>query len=420
MTAIAEPSALPAARRVRASRVRRVGAWCVPLIMLSALFQNYYDLQSVMSGESLKIYQAQGPIVVRALKDISYALIGIAIIVHAYRNRVNALGLTFFSILTICLSLAIISSGEHGALTAALGMRWAAPLILFIMMKEWTRGFDGRKSFPWIYGGLFVCMGLQVYQLFNMPPVYGTIFGLSARTPGIFLVPNSASFFGCACAAFIHVYSRNSFRHSIVASLLALAISALAQSGAGVIACFALLMHSLFARAQILLFVGAIAAALLAFLNLDALLFRSDFVEISGGGRVERFWEIVRDASFSLNNFGDYTNAANLANSQAQFRKAVDSLVASMIGNFGAMLVVVLIILGLFVFRNFKGISFATLFSPLVVFIVFALTTIIFEAYPMNILLALTIWGMRNVSMREQVEKGKAVAQKAQAPRAMG
>lgn len=398
MTVIAGPSKIATPQHARKVRYVRVGAWCVPLIMLSALFQNYYDLQSVMSGESLKLYQAQGPLIVRALKDISYTLIGIAIVIHAYRNRANAFGVAFFAILTICLSLAIVSSGEHGALTAALGLRWAAPLLLFIMMKEWVRGFDGAKAIPWVYGGLVVCLTLQIYQLFYMPPVYGTIFGLSARTPGIFLAPNSASFFGCACAAFIHVYSRNSFRHSIIASLFAIAISALAQSGTGVFVCFALLLQAFFARTQALLILAMAVSVPAIFANLDTFLSRDGLVELSGGGRVDRFWEIVEESAASVNNFGYYTNAANLADDASQFRRAVDSLVASLIGNFGLLLVVVLVILFLFIVRNFRGTTVRLVFSPLAVFAIFSFTTIIFEAYPMNLLLALAFWGARNMS----------------------
>lgn len=398
MTAIADRATPSRKRTLPKLNGKRTGAWCVPLLMLFAFFQNYYDLQAVMAGESLKLYQAEGPIFIRALKDLSYFLIAIAVILHAYRERVNPFGVSFFATLTICLSLAIISSGEHDPLTAALGLRWAAPLILFIMMKEWSRGFDGRKAMPWIYGGMLVCLTLQIYQLFNMPPVYGTIFGLSARTPGIFLAPNTASFFGCACAAFIHVYSRNSFGHSVVASLLAVAISALAQSGTGVVVCFALLLQSFFARAQALVVLALVLVVPAIFANLDKLLSRDGFVELSGGGRIDRFWEIAQDSAFSLNNFGFYTNAAGLADEASQFRKAVDSLVASMIGNFGLTLVLVLVILFLFIYRNFRGVTLKLVFSPMMVFVIFAFTTIIFEAYPMNLLLGLAFWGTRNLS----------------------
>lgn len=398
MTVIADRAPPIPKKMIAVHRAKRVGAWCVPLIMLFALFQNYYDLQAVMAGESLKLYQAQGPLIIRALKDVSYFLIAIAIVFHAYREHKNPFGVTFFAVLTICLSLAIVSIGEHDALTAALGLRWAAPLILFIMMKDWARDFDGRKAMPWIYGGMLVCLTLQIYQLFNMPPVYGTIFGLSARTPGIFLAPNTASFFGCACAAFIHVYSRNSFRHSMAASLLAVAISALAQSGTGVVVCFALLLQSFFARAQALVVLAMVLIVPAIFANLDTLLSRDGFVELSGGGRIDRFWEIVQDSAFAFNNFGYYTNAAGLADEASQFRKAVDSLVASMIGNFGLTLVFVLVTLFLFIYRNFHGATLKLVFSPIIVFVIFAFTTIIFEAYPMNILLGLAFWGTRNLS----------------------
>lgn len=380
------------------NKLYRVGIWVVPLLIVSAMFQNYFDLQSVMSGESLKLYQAQGPLAIRALKDTTYIFIILALIYFIYTSGSNV-SITFLLIFTVSLCLFALSIGKHNLITAALGLRWITPLLIFMLMKDWVRHFDGRAVIGWVYGGMLICAGLQIYQLFNMPPIYGTIFGLSARTPGIFLAPNTASFFGCTCAAFIITFSGGNFWHKVASASLAFFISSLAQSGTGVVVSAFLILHIFFARSQALLFIAAGLAMLWVIPNLDILLSRDGFTELSGGGRVDRFSEIVSESAFSLNNFGFYTNAANLADAMSQYRRAVDSLIASFIGNFGATTAFVLAAFIFFIMENFKGTKFSNVVPILSVFVVFSFSTIVFEAYPMNILIALSFWGAKNLSL---------------------
>ena len=376
-----------------------VGYWVVPLLLVFALFQNYSDIQSVMSGESLKLYQVQGSLAIRAMKDISYLFIIIALFYYNFKEKSASISMSFTLLLGLSIILAAISIGKHDLLTAVLGLRWVTPLLIFILLKDWALRYQGARAIPWVFAGMLICVGVQIYQLFNMPPVYGTIFGLSARTPGIFLAPNSASFFGCACAAFISVYSGGRFKYNASAGALAFMISALAQSGTGIVVSLFLLLQIFLRRSQVVLF-GAIGVAMIWVApNLDTLLSRDRFTELSGGGRIDRFTEIVSEAAFSLNNFGFYTNAANLADELPQYRKAVDSLIASFVGNFGATTALALAIVILFIFQYFKSIKFSTVSATLVVFVIFSFTTIIFEAYPMNILLALSFWGARNMSI---------------------
>lgn len=384
----------------------RVGIWVVPLLIVSAMFQNYFDLLSVMSGESLKLYQAQGPLAIRALKDMTYIFIIFALIYFIYSSR-NNVSIAFLLIFTVAICLFALSIGKHNLITAALGLRWITPLLIFMLMKDWAGHFDGRAVIGWVYGGMLICAALQIYQLFNMPPIYGTIFGLSARTPGIFLAPNTASFFGCTGAAFIITFSGGNFRHKVASASLALVISSLAQSGTGVVVSAFLILHIFLARSQAVLFIAAGLAMLWVIPNLDTLLLRDGFTELSGGGRIDRFSEIVSESAFSLNNFGFYTNAANLADAMSQYRRAVDSLIASFIGNFGATTAFVLAALIFFILENFKGARLSNFVPILSVFVVFSFSTIVFEAYPMNILIALSFWGAKNLSFEK---RGQGIA----------
>ena len=383
-------------------KLTSVGWWVVPILIISALFQNYYDLESVMSGEFLKLNQAQGPIAIRAMKDFSYIVIFTAALTYISRNMQIHFGIPFMFMVILCIVLFFLSLQNHGLLTAGLGLRWALPLLIFMALKDWSWRFDGDRALKWIYAGLLICLLAQIYQLFNMPPIYGTIFGLSARTPGIFLAPNTTSFFGCSCAAFLMVFGKGNAKHTVAGGVLAVVISMLAQSGTGIVVSAFLLLHSFLTRSPaISLMAGGLAMSVIL-PNLDRFLSRDGVAEISGGGRLERLSEISAEAAFTINNFGFYTNAINLANEAGKYRLAVDSLVASFIGNFGITAVLALLLLTIFCVKEFKGVRFEVLLPPLMVFSVFSLTTIVFEAYPMNILLAISFWGVRNAAFENR------------------
>lgn len=396
---MADPSGMAAVIGAnRGARTAKTGAWLVPLLLITALTQNYSELQSLMDGGRLFLSEIQGPIFVRLLKDLVYISVIFSVAAYSFTRKKNPLTVESAAIVLLIIVSFFLSFSKNDLLTSVIGLRWATPLLIFLFIHAWSSSFDGTKSLLWIYLGILICLLLQIYQLFYMPPVYGTIFGLSARAPGMFIAPNSTSFFGCACAAFVHVFARGNFRHLLTSTILAVLITALAQSGTGAIVCVAFLLHTFFTGSRIIIIVFFVILAPAVFFNLDGLLGRDSFVELSGGGRIERFAAIVRASAYDLGNFGYYTNASNLADANPQFRYAVDSLWASMIGNFGVFAPFVIGFVAIFVFRQMRGVDLDLAFSPMIVFFAFSFTTIIFEAYPMNIIVILSIWGAKKIA----------------------
>lgn len=386
---------VPVQARAGSADTGSVGSWLVPLLLIVGVFQNYYDLESIMWGEGLVLYRSQGPILLKSLKDVTYVITVIAILAFGLKTGRNPVNKIVVAISAICFFLFLASLYNNDIITAAIGLRWAMPLVIFLIAGDWMRHFRGERSVKFLFVGMGVCLAIQVYQLFYMPPVFGQVFGLSARTPGFFIAPNTTGFFGCAAAAFVMVYTSQRFLPSLMAALLALAIAGLAQSGAGIIVAMLLLARAALYRAPIIFWSTAIIVGLIVIPNLNSIMMRDGFIEDSGGGRISILLEIVRESAFSVTNFGYYTNASRLAAETGKYTIAVDSLVASWIGNFGLLAPVVLILLVLFVKREMSDISFTRVVAPLTVFVLFSLSTITFEAYPMNILLVLALWGAR-------------------------
>lgn len=381
--------------------------WLVPMLLLFTLSQNYFDLQSVMAGEALRLNENQSPLAIKFLKDISYACFITSVLYFSYKHSFPLFGFTFIAFISTILVLAIFTLREYDITTSLAGIRWAVPLLIFLISPNWAEHFSYRAAVKWLFGGLFVCLAVQVYQLFFMPPVYGVIFGLSARTPGIYLAPNSAAFFGCALAAFIMTVARTNKKFALSAVLMSTAISLLAQSGTGIVVSALLIALVFTTKNHLFILVFAALPVFLVFQNLDAITMRDNMTEISGGDRVTVFLRIASDNFLSFDRFGFYTNAATLTSDTGRYRTAVDSLYASWIGNFGVFALPMAMSLFLFVFVRREEFEARYLYPPLAVFLLFSLSTISFEAYPMNLILGLAIWGARD---RERLDLSRGGA----------
>lgn len=108
-----------------------------------------------------------------------------------------------------------------------------------------------------------------------------------------------------------------------------------------------------------------------------------------------------------VSNFGVYTNAANLQSDSPEHAVAADSLVASFLGNLGPMSLVVMACVFSAVNRSLAVAALRGKISgamPLIiVFTAFSFTTIVFEAFPMNLILPIGFWMALNNSPRRQL-----------------
>lgn len=368
-----------------------------PVVLLITIVQNSYDLISILQGGDLALHTYSGPIYIKLLKDILFFSLVFMVIISSTIKGESFLKETIVFIFLLILILFFLSLNFNGLYVALLGVRWFIPLFIFLIMGNWVSSLDTRKLVFWIYVGMYVCLLAQIIQLFVMPPIYGVIFGnIPARTPGIFMAPNSAAFFGCASAALIISASKGRYKESLYPSLLSFLISSLAQSGTGIIVSFLLIMTIITEKKVIIRYVILPVVLIVGFLSLNVITQRDNYLELSGGGRIDILIGIFERniyEYYSLNGFGVFTNAANLSSDNPEEMVAPDSLIASMIGNLGAFFLPISVLLVLF-YRNHiikNNISSSCYIPVLLVFILFSFTTIVFEAFPMNLYLAIAL-----------------------------
>lgn len=374
------------------------GKWLFPAMLMVAVLQNFHDLSLLFSEESLSLFRYDGPIIYKVLKDVLYVLVFAAILYRAQKK--GRVPLTDYSgaLIALILCMVTLSMLDNGFVAGLIGLRWIFPFMLFLLMGDWSEVLDTAAAVPWIFLGLASSLAVQVFQLFYMPPVFGEIFpGVPARTPGFFVAPNSTAFFACVSAACVMVFAPLKLKLRVLAVGLALMVSVLAQSGTGMVAAVLLGLHLMCGRHRYVFWIITLCTFALALPNLDFLTMREDYVELSGGGRLDAFLDIARDSVFSIARFGLYTNTANLQSANPEDQLAPDSLLASWVGNFGLFAAPAAVLCALFIRYRMRSVDWSQAMPCVLVFGIFSMTTIVFEAFPMNLYLALGIWSARRV-----------------------
>lgn len=368
-------------------------------MLVAAVLQNFHDLSLLLSGEGLALFRYDGPIIYKALKDVLYVSVLAAILYRAQKTDRSPLTAYSGALIALILFMAALSILDNGFVAGLIGMRWVFPFILFLLMGDWTKVLDTAAAVPWIVLGLAGSLAAQVYQLVYMPPVFGEIFpGVPARTPGFFVAPNSTAFFACVSAACVMVFAPAKLKLNVLAVGLALMISTLAQSGTGMVVAVLLGLRLMCGRHRYVFWMITLCVLALALPNLDFLTMREDYVELSGGGRLDAFLYIARDSAFSVARFGLYTNTANLQSANPEDQLAPDSLMASWAGNFGFFAALAAVLVALFIRYRMRAVDWSRAMPCVLVFGIFSMTTIVFEAFPMNLYLALGIWCARRAT----------------------
>lgn len=381
------------------STLQERGKWIFPAMLMATVLQNYYDLSLLFSEGTLSLFRYDGPIIFKLLKDVLYFTVLLTLLHHAQRTGRSPLTDYSSALIVLILLMVTLSVLMNGYLVGLGGLRWIFPFMLFLLMGDWSEVLDTSAAVPWVVLGLVVCLAVQIYQLLYMPPVFGEIFlGLSARTPGFFVAPNSTAFFACGSAACVMAFAPTKSKLKMLVLVLALMVSALAQSGTGVVAAVVLGLHLMCGRHRRIFWMVTLCALALALPSLDFLMMREDYVELSGGGRAEAFLTIVRESALSVARFGLYTNVANLQSVNPADQLAPDSLIASWVGNFGLFSILVAVLSALFIRYRMRAVVWARAMPCVLVFGIFSMTTIVFEAFPMNMYLAIGIWSTRRLA----------------------
>lgn len=353
---------------------------------LSALLRGLVQSQTIVNT----------PFYIKGIKDVlMIALISLGVMRIARSGRTNLLAMPFFILLLYTTVLALLAS-DGPALSLA-GLRWIVPVFVTFFVYDFVDHALMQRLARLLGLMMIVHFALQIAELFFMSHWYGeNVFGLAARVPGLFFIPITAGFFAMIVLFFVHFYAADRALRRVTYLIVPASIF-LTQSGTGLVvfAIVAALLVLGIRRVWLLLPVAAGAVAVL-FPLLPVITGRQeDYVAASGGTRVDIFLDLFRHSEWVPTAFGYVTNTAVslVANGGSGLRTAaiptiVDSTYASILGNLGV---------GGAVFFALFCVTWAIavicsrrldLYVATVIFVLYGATTIMFEAYPMNLLLA--------------------------------
>lgn len=389
----------PEPRRRRPLTIGRAIRALVVIGVLVTPALNAGEVLALLGGLVRAQEEAYTPLYVKALKDVCFALIALlgtaAIVV---RGRANVLVFPFLVFLLFVLASALYVHGTEPQLAVA-GLRWAFPVVVtFLLVGHVDEDLVARLA-DVCAGLLVVHVTAQVFELFFMSDWFGrNMFGLAGRVPGMFFIPNTASFFAILCLFLAYFHGRRPRVRAVVFVLTPLSVF-MTQSGTGIIVYVLLLgvmaVRRFGLRRAAPLGIAVPAAAVALFPLLPRLTGRgSDYVAVSGVGRIEILARVLEASDAFPRLFGHATNTAvgftaNLVRGPGQARSVIaDSTYASIVGNLGliglAAFLLGMLVWSIYVFArpSYEAFAFTMIFG------LFGATTVVTEAYPMNLLFA--------------------------------
>lgn len=384
---------------IRTFTLNKLIQYIILLALLLTPIFSFYEVLALLTNTLISQTEALTPVYIKILKDVSFALlISLSIIQILRKMRIKKYFiiptvLAGIILLNICFSL--LTDANYVLILA--GIRWSIPILLPFFLIGIVDGEFMQKSTKILFPVFVLHLILQIYQLFNMQFWFGiNMFGLAARTPGIFLIPNTAAFFTIFCWFFFNYYGKFAKRQIFFVHIVAGISILLTMSGTGIIVYVLLLCIAMLDR-RYLRIVLPLFPIVIGFLllMLSVVVGRGDdYVETSGGTRIQIFVEELTSANLFASSFGIGTNTGVLlAGSNIGGREAriVDSTYASLIANTGLLGFALFIGASILWLLNAFKINRQDVYSFTIICGLFGATTIIFEAYPMNLLYAVCL-----------------------------
>jgi hypothetical protein len=329
------------------------------------------------------------PPYVKLLKDFIFILIilisGVEIILKKTTNKIFLLLLPILA--TLFISVLINS---NGLVILLAGMKWILPIVLIFFLLDKIDLLFLSKVASTLYIVFWIHFGIQILQFFFMPTFYGvSYFGYSARNPGIFAMPSTASFLAVLLVFFNFFYAETNKKKLVILSTLSIMLTG---SGTGVAAMLLFyLFYFIHKRFYNLLYVSLPFLGFLFPFLIILISGRSDVFSESGMVRVNLFMKILAEAKLVSTNFGMATNNASLLLDQTGGEAnliSTDSAISMILANFGLGPFFIF----LFFYFSWMGVVFYNKNKELIcfslIFSIFAITTSLTESFPGNLLFA--------------------------------
>ncbi len=353
-------------------------------------FLSYGELLSLFSG-TLTGQTENLSGLIKVTKDLNFLLlIFLGFIGYLISTKLKYKSLIYLGAIILATVPAIILSLQNQFIYTASGLRWLIPVILpFFIYKVVDKPLV-KKITKYLIILFLLHFCIQILQAFFASGWYGrSSLGINLRNPGLFLIPNTGSFFTIISLYFILYFSSLNEQKKMYLVLLSTVSIFLTMSGTGFIVLLIFLLIY-YAKLRFIKFLPLLLPAImsLGFVFISFLTSRGgNYLEVSGGGRLSIFINCFTNSSFFSNLFGYGTNTAVIVADGY----IVDSTFSSLIVNLGYSGFFIFILLFFVAFFYSILYKIKPLFTLLIIVFLYSGTTIIFEVYPVNLLLAILV-----------------------------
>lgn len=364
-----------------------IGVFVTPLLSVN-------EVSALMSGN----LTSQGIVLtsywIKSIKDIIFVLLLlVGLLGQIIFDKRHSKHLVFICFALISLLLFSMVLGDwNQALIPLSGLRWFIPFLLPFFIYHFVDENTIKAVIKPLQAVLIVHFLLQIIQLNMAYEWYGlNSFGLSARSPGIFLIPATSAAFTVTVFYLSRYFNNPGLLSNLAITLISFISVVLTESMMGLIAFFILLTLLHLKKEKIWLasiLVATITPIIMyAFLNMNTR--GTGMMEASGGIRVNILQDAFSRTGLFSSEFGRGTNTSYLIVNNGGL--PTDSTYAALLVNFGISgLIFFLVILTIpFIYATLNKLKSLVAFIILVS--VFSLTLNISETYPVSLLAVLVI-----------------------------
>jgi hypothetical protein len=361
-----------------------VGLLLVPFLSVGELFSLFYDGVISQSTNLTGSFKAS--------KDIVFILlVSFGFFSYLLSNRLNKNVILYFIAVAFALIPPIILSLGNDLISILSGLRWLMPIILPVFIFRAVNSVFLQSFINYLCALLLLHFSVQIFQLFYASSWYGvSMYGFNLRNPGLFLIPNTGAFFSISALYVILFMGEMSDRRKVFFTMIGSASVFLTMSGSGFVALMIIIFFYYFNQIKLkFISLSLPFIVIFAYYFLESLLLRSggNYIENSGGTRVDIMADSFFGADFISSSFGFGTNTFVMLGDGA----TLDSTYASFLVNLGYLgflifitMILIAVLHSIFTWNKLQFVFF-------IVFSSFAFTTIVYEVYPVNLIMAVVI-----------------------------
>jgi hypothetical protein len=330
------------------------------------------------------------PYWIKVLKDLIFLMIILIGIIHECRIKSKyKIPVIFFSITFLFIFLSsFILSLDNPVLVLFSGIRWLIPFFIpFLACHLVDQNLINSIKKPLLFA-FIIHLSVQIIQLFSGYSWYGiNLYGLSARSPGVFLIPGTGAVFSVFCLYMAHFLYKIEKSALILFTILCLLSVLLTSSKLGVLAFSAIISLSLLKKINC--FFSSIISIITSYIAIMVFTHINDrgleTLNVSGGTRVNIFTNHWTNSNLLSSDFGYGSNTAYLISDGMP----TDSTYSAILVNFGMSGLFFFIVLVFFALLYSSVNNLRPLFGLIMLVVIFSLSTNLTETYPVSLLIGL-------------------------------